>query len=56
MPCFGYSSFWNANPRLWEKCRNQVAAEMIASGWNKHARKFGEVQFKKATRLFLNSK
>lgn len=56
MPCHGGGAFWEENPKLWEKCKREIAEEMIAAGWSKHARKFGEVQRRKAMKLFLNSK
>lgn len=36
----------------WFKCRNAVAAQMVAEGWNKHARKFTDVQNRRARRLY----
>ena len=44
--------FWQADPRKWEKCRQAAAAQMLAEGWNKHARKFSEVQRKRAMKLW----
>jgi hypothetical protein len=51
MPCSGITSIQDRFPRLWEKARQLVAKEMLASGWNKHAKKFTEVQLRKARKL-----
>lgn len=40
------------DPRRWEACRRQVAADMVAAGWSRHAGKFCEVQMRRALRLF----
>jgi len=56
MPTHGgyYYGFWEADPRRWERCRATAAAQMIADGWNKYARKFGAVQTKRALKLWAN--
>ena len=40
------------DPRRWQNCLKTVSDEMIASGWNKHAKKFTEVKIRKARKLF----
>lgn len=50
MPCFGLTNY--RDTRRWLKCREAAARQMIAEGWNKHARKFSTVQLKRATRLY----
>lgn len=55
MPCVGGSAFWEHNPRLWENCKQQIANEMMAAGWSKHARKFQTVRDRKAYKLFRDS-
>ena len=51
MPCSGATPLEQRFPRLWEKARRLVANEMLANGWNKHAKKFTEVQLRKARKL-----
>lgn len=36
----------------WLECMRKAAAAMIAEGWNKHARKFHQVNQKRALRLY----
>ena len=43
---------WESNPRKWQKCLDRASAEMLEAGWDKHASKFGQVQKKKATKMF----
>ena len=54
MPSSGgyWYGFWEENPRLWEKCRKDAAAQMIASGWKSYAGKFDQVMRKKAFSLW----
>ena len=54
MPTSGgyYYGFWESDPRRWERCRQQAAAQMVAEGWNPHAGKFGQVQMKRARKLW----
>ena len=54
MPTCGgyYYGFWQANPRRWDRCCRDAAAQMIAEGWNKYARKFSEVHRKRALKLW----
>lgn len=54
MPCDVdyYYGFWQRNPGLWERCRQQAAEEMISAGWDKHAGKFDAVKRKKAMKLW----
>lgn len=49
MPTYGgYAEHpWDKNPRLWAKVQREVEAEMIRSGWNPKAGKFGEVHRRK---------
>lgn len=47
-----YYSFWELDPHKWYKCKTQVAKQMIAEGWVHKAKKFSEVQLKRARRLF----
>lgn len=52
MPTFGFASAFDRHPQLWARCRSDVADAMVAEGWNRHARKFLEVQARRARRLF----
>ena len=54
MPGCGYSHFWESDPRRWERCKQQAGSKMIEEGWNPHARKFNDVRFKRARRLWNN--
>lgn len=49
MPTFGS---YERDPRLWQSCLDTVKRDMLAAGWNKHARKFWEVQHRKAVKLY----
>ena len=40
------------DPKKWQKCLRSVNDELIAFGWNKHAKKFTEVKIRKARKLF----
>lgn len=53
MPTTFGGSISERDPRRWERCRRQAAAEMVAEGWPAKARKFPEVQHRRAVRLFL---
>lgn len=54
MATCGYScSSWERNPRLWQKCLDEIAKQMVASGWVRKAGKFAEVQRRKAHKLFI---
>lgn len=44
--------FWEANPRLWEECKKNITAQMVADGWKTYAKKFDDVMKKRARRLF----
>ena len=52
MPSCGSGSFWEVDPRRWERCRQEAAKAMIAEGWNPKARKFDEVRRRRAMRLW----
>lgn len=53
MWCFsGRTSNWDIDARLWEKCLEDAKKAMLDAGWIKHAKKFWEVQTKKANKLF----
>jgi hypothetical protein len=54
MPTSGgyHYGFWEADPRRWERCRQQAAAQMVAEGWNPHAGKFSQVQMRRARKLW----
>jgi hypothetical protein len=54
MPINGgfYYSFWEEDVRLWERCRQQAAAQMVAEGWNPRAGKFDEVMRRRARRIW----
>ncbi len=54
MPSCGGGSFWEVDPRRWERCKKEAGNNMIAEGWNRHARKFDEVRRKRAMRLWNN--
>jgi hypothetical protein len=45
--------FWESNPRRWEACRRAAAAQMVAEGWNQHARKFHDVMLRRARQLWI---
>jgi glucan phosphorylase len=47
---FGFSSPQAIDPRRWERCHQRAAADMLREGWTKHAKKFGEVQRRRAMR------
>lgn len=48
----GLARFWESDPRRWERCRQQAAAQMISEGWPPKAKKFSEVQIRRATKLW----
>ncbi len=53
MVTFGYAyGFWEDDPRRWERCRQAAAAQMVAEGWNPKAKKFNDVQRRRAMRLW----
>lgn len=54
MPTNGgnYYGCWEADPRRWERCRQQAAAQMVAQGWPPKAGKFAEAQHRRALRLW----
>lgn len=52
MPTFGNDDLRIRRPDLWIATRKSVEAEMIAAGWNKHAKKFNEVALRRATARF----
>lgn len=54
MPSLGSSSFWEVDPRRWERCRRRATADMVASGWKTYARKFDEVMNHKARKLWAS--
>lgn len=49
MPC---ADFPERDPHKWQRCLNAVKADMLADGWNRHARKFWQVQKHRAMRLY----
>jgi hypothetical protein len=55
VPTYGghYYGFWETDPRRWERCRRTAAAQMVATGWNPKARKFEEVQQRRAFKLWI---
>ena len=51
--CGGYwYGFWEADPRRWERCRKEAAAQMVADGWHPRAGKFDEVLRRRARKLW----
>ncbi len=50
-----YYGFWEVDPRRWERCRREAAAQMVAQGWNPKAGKFDEVMRRRALRLWRAS-
>lgn len=49
----GYQlGFWEADPRRWARCMEQAAATMLAQGWIRLSRRFGEVQRRRALKLW----
>lgn len=56
MPTQGSYSYQDANPRQWERCKQQIATAMIAEGWNRHAGKFNAVRDRRARRLLNQGK
>ena len=54
MPTYGgyYYGFWEANPKLWEKCKKSATAQMVAEGWKTYAGKFDRVMKKRAMKLW----
>lgn len=51
-----YYGFWEENPKLWAKCKQAAAAQMIAEGWKTYAGKFDMVMKKRAMRLWNGAK
>jgi hypothetical protein len=52
VPAADCSAFWEVDPRRWARCLQDAGAAMLAQGWNKHARKFNEVQRRRALHLW----
>jgi hypothetical protein len=52
MPTSGLITLQDKFPRIWSKALRLVSKEMLANGWNKYAKKFTEVQIRKARKLF----
>lgn len=50
-----YGSPWSSDPRRWERCRQQAAAQMVAQGWPPKAGKFLEVQRRRAIQIWRAS-
>ncbi len=55
MPCRERVDPWEVDLGLWERCREQVAKQMLAQGWTPRARKFNDVRRRRALRLFFES-
>ena len=55
MPTSAFSAFWESDPRRWQRCRQQAATAMVAEGWHPQARKFQEVQTRRALRLWRSA-
>lgn len=47
--------FWEKNPKLWERCKKIVTAQMVAEGWKTYANKFDRVMQKRAKKLWALS-
>lgn len=52
MPTIQTYHYSDLNPHRWLRCRQIAGAAMIKEGWNPHAKKFLDVQRKRATRLW----
>lgn len=53
MPTLGNSlTPYDVDPRRWERTLRDVAAAMVAEGWVRKAKKFNEVQHRRALRIF----
>lgn len=54
MPTTGgyYYGFWEADPRRWERCRQQARAELIAEGFDRLSKKLDDAVRKRAMRLW----
>jgi len=56
MPTFICGKPCDIDIRKWESCLEVVTKQMLADGWNKHAKKFIEVKLRKARTLFYKTK
>jgi hypothetical protein len=54
MPVSAAASSFDLHPRLWDRCRREVADAMVADGWSRHAGKFTWVMLRRARRLFMS--
>ena len=52
MPTTGNCKPWDDDPRRWERCRRDAAAQMVVDGWSRHARKFTDVMLRRALKLW----
>lgn len=54
MPTTGgyYYGFWEADPRRWERCRQQARADLIAGGFDRLSQKLDGAVEKRALRLW----
>jgi hypothetical protein len=55
MPTWGIASPIESDPRRWQRCLEAVARDMVAAGWPPKARKFHEVQHRRARRMFATA-
>ena len=55
MPTTGYTNPQEADPRRWERCRAAASAAMLSAGWSPKAKKFSEVQHRRALKLWGRS-
>jgi len=54
MPSWKTSNYRDT-PR-WQQCLGDAAQAMVADGWNKHARKFRQVQQRRALSIYQGNK
>lgn len=52
MPTSGFAKFWEMDPWRWERCQAEAAASMLKEGWNRHAKKFWQVQQRRALKVW----
>lgn len=51
MPSWGNIDYRDTS--RWIECMRKASLTMVAEGWNKHAKKFHQVQLKRAMRLYF---
>jgi len=50
-----YYGFWQADPKLWARCRKLATDQMVSQGWKTYTNKFNQVMRKRALKLWAEA-